>query len=260
MGNEKIEDTFKELQELLDPQTSGDATSQTENTGTAIETGAAATGDAASAAPTATESSATPDSVPSVSAEDHTEIIKDILKIDLQIETLSKQTVDVSTFYDNLESELSEEEQQLEFTDKPAYMKLVSQKAKEYEEKHSSAPAIAELEKEKQDLVSVYERQSAILQVTAKYPQFSYEKVFDFFSNKLNKEQQDAVYDGAKSYADVYEKAYLSFIQTNPINIQQQAAPILPDLNTVHKRDVDTGAIETGLLSDEQILQDALGI
>lgn len=186
-------------------------------------------------------------------------LTKEILKIDLEIESLSTKTVDVVDFYSKLEDELSEEEQQLEFTDKSAYLKLVNEKAKAYEAKHSPAATIAELQAQKEELIGVQERRSALMSVSAKYPNCDVDKVFEFFTNKLNKEQQDEI-NTASSYAEVYEKTFQKYLASNNINIQQQEAPNIPDVNDVRKQPFDTQHIENGLSSDEEKLHEALGI
>lgn len=194
------------------------------------------------------------------SKEQNDALTKEILKIDLEIETLSKQTIDVSDFYSKIEDELSEEEQQLEFNDKPAYLKLVSEKAKAYEAKHSTASSIAELESKKTDLIGVQERRGALAFVSAKYPSVDVDKVFEFFTNKLNKEQQDEINTNSSSYADVYEKTFKKYLESNNINIQQQNAPKLPNVNDVRRQTLDTKQIEDGLNSEEEKLHVALGI
>lgn len=187
-------------------------------------------------------------------------LTKEILKIDLEIEALSTKTVDTVDFYSKLEDELSEEEQQLEFTDKSAYLKLVNEKAKAYEAKHSPAATIAELQAQKEELTGVQERRSALMSVSAKYPNCDVDKVFEFFTNKLNKEQQDEINATSNSYADVYEKTFQKYLESNNINIQQEKPPTIPNVNDVRKQTIDTQHIENGLSSDEEKLHEALGI
>lgn len=191
--------------------------------------------------------------------EQNNALTKEILKIDLEIEALSKQTVDVADFYSKLEDELSEEEQQLEFTDKSAYLKLINEKAKAYEEKHSPAATIAELQAQKEDLIGVQERRSTLMSVAAKYPNCDVDKVFDFFANKLNKEQQDEINATSNSYAEVYEKTFQKYLASNNINIQQEKAPMLPDVNNVRHQTIDPQHIEDGLSSEAERLHEALG-
>lgn len=208
-------------------------------------------------ATTTTEISAT---VTQQATDQNNALTKEILKIDLEIEALSTKTVDTVDFYSKIEDELSEEEQQLEFTDKPAYLKLVNEKAKAYEAKHSPAATIAELQAQKEELIGVQERRSALMSVSAKYPNCDVDKVFEFFTNKLNKEQQDEINATSNSYADVYEKTFQKYLESNNINIQQQKAPNIPDVNSVRHQSIDTTHIDDALSSDEVKLQEALGI
>lgn len=187
-------------------------------------------------------------------------LTKEILKIDLEIESLSTKIVDVVDFYSKIEDELSEEEQQLEFDNKPAYLKLINEKAKAYESKHSNDTTIAELQAKKEDLLGVQERRNALMSVTAKYPSCDVDKVFEFFTNKLNKEQQDEINTSSNSYAEVYEKTFQKYLESNNINIQQQKAPSIPDINSARRQTLDAGHIEDGLSSEEQKLHEALGI
>jgi hypothetical protein len=194
------------------------------------------------------------------STEQNNALTKEILKIDLEIESLQKQTVDVGDFYTKIEDELSEEEQQLEFSDKPAYLKIVNEKAKAYEAKHSPAATIAELESKKEELIGVQERRSALMSVASKYPNLDVDKVFEFFTNKLNKEQQDEIHTSSSSYADVYEKTFQKYLESNNINIQQQNPPKIPDVNDVRRQILDTATIEDAMSSEEEKLHKALGI
>ncbi|MDT8337576.1 MAG: hypothetical protein RQ763_00110 [Sulfurimonas sp.] len=187
-------------------------------------------------------------------------INKEIAKIDLQIEALESTVVDATAFYDNLENELSEEEQGLEFSDKSAYMKLVSKKAKEYEEKHSKKEDVQNLKSQKKELELVYERQGAITDVTAKYPDYNHEKVLNFYMNELSKSEQDKIVQASKSYQDVYENAYKKYIVTNPSNIHTTTVPNIPNVNNVRKQTVNNSSIDNGLTSHDDQLKQALGL
>jgi len=101
-----------------------------------------------------TEQTTTPPKTTTITDEQIT-INQDITKLDVKIEQLEAQSVDVNTFYANLDDELSEEEQQLELDDKPAYLALVASKAKEYEKKNSNGDEIQKLKDEKEDLNKV---------------------------------------------------------------------------------------------------------
>lgn len=185
---------------------------------------------------------------------------KEIAKLDVQIEALSGSTVNVEAFYDNLETHLSEEEQALEFSDKSAYMKLVSKKAKEYEATQSKQGEINKLLEQKKELELVYERQSAIVEVTAKYPQYDHEKVLNFFLNDLSKSEQDKITQASKSYADVYENTYKKYVAQNPANIHSTPTPNIPNVNNVRKQSVNNSTLDNGFSSHDEQLKQALGL
>ena len=186
-------------------------------------------------------------------------INKDIAKLDVQIEALEKQTVDISAFYDNLEDNLTEEEQRLEFSDKSAYMKLVNTKAKEYETNNTNAEALTKLQAQKQELVSVYDIQSAVLEVSKKYPDYNHEKIFNYFKNDLSKTEQDKIMEASDSYTTVYENTYKSFMNLNPANIVTTPAPNIPNINNSRKEAVNDKSISDGLSSHDEKLNKALG-
>jgi len=185
---------------------------------------------------------------------------KEIAKLDVQIEALSGSTVNVEAFYDNLETHLSEEEQALEFSDKSAYMKLVSKKAKEYEATQSKQGEINKLLEQKKELELVYERQSAIVEVTAKYPHYDHDKVLNFFLNDLSKSEQDKITQSSKSYADVYENTYKKYVAQNPANIHSTPTPNIPNVNNVRKQSVNNSTIDNGFSSHDEQLKQALGL
>lgn len=187
-------------------------------------------------------------------------ISKDITKIELQIEELEKKEVNVEDFYSNLDTHLSEEEQALEFEDKAAYMKLVNQKLKEFEETNSSKSAIEELNAKKEELQGVYDRQSAIANVMKEYPKYNHEKVLSFFNEDLSKKEQDDIYKNAASYEDVYKNAYKKYLEKHPTNIAQSKAPNIPDVSQTRKKAAEFKDTDSGMLSDDERLQAALGL
>jgi len=187
------------------------------------------------------------------------QINKDITKLDIQIEALEKQTVDLSAFYNNLEDNLTEEEQRLEFSDKSAYMKLVNTKAKEYETNNTNAEALTKLQAQKQELVSMYDIQSAVLEVSKKYPDYNHEKIFNYFKNDLSKTEQDKIMEASDSYTTVYENTYKSFMNLNPANIVTTPAPNIPNINNSRKEAVNDKSISDGLSSHDEKLNKALG-
>lgn len=187
-------------------------------------------------------------------------ITQDIAKIDVEIQNLKESSVDVDEFYSKLDEHLSEDEQALEFEDKPAYMKLVNTKLQEFETKHSKSGDIKTLEDEKKEMQAVYERQSAIVEVSSKYPQYNHEKMMSFFNDDLSKTQQKIIIDNSTSYADVYEKAYEEFVKQNPSNIKAVPSPNIPDLNKSRKELANSTVTDDGLAGEDEKLRDALGL
>lgn len=207
------------------------------------------------------QQSSTPTIIKTTSLTDEQiNIQKDITKIDIQIEELEKQTVDVEDFYNNIDTHLSEDEQALEFENKPKYMKIVNEKLLEFQKQKSNTKELESLKEQKEELNRVYERQGAIAQVSAKHPQFDYEKVHEFFTTELSKKEQDKIYEDASSYADVYELAFKKMIEQNPKNIQQERAPNIPDVSKVSKTQPKHKDTDDGLLDEDAQLAAALGL
>jgi len=187
-------------------------------------------------------------------------ISKEIAKVDLQIEELQKQEVDVSSFYENIEDQLSEDELALEFNDKPAFMKLVAQKAKEYEDKNSPTQKIEELQKQKEELEAMNERQNAIVDVSKKYPDYNHEQLISFFENDLSKSEQQKIFDASKSYEDVYENTYKKYKTLNPQTVKSEEAPNIPNVDSVRRVSVNSKDVDSALKSEEEELKSALGL
>jgi len=187
-------------------------------------------------------------------------INEEIVKIDVQIQQLEAESVDVSTFYDNLDTHLSDAEQALEFEDKPKYMKLVNDKLKEFEKSGSKVDEIQALKDEKENKQLIYERQSAIVEVSAKYPEYDHEKVTAYFTNDLSKAQQDKILNDSESYADVFLKTYEKYVNINPKNIKKSTTPNIPNVNDLRKETPSNTDVSTGTLSDDKLLQEALGL
>lgn len=186
-------------------------------------------------------------------------INNEITKLDTQIEDLEKRVVDVNDFYDDLDNILTDEEQQLEHEDKVAYFKLLDTKKQEYIDSNSKEEEVTKLKEEKQDLQKIYDRQAGIVTVTAKYPDFDYEKVMNHFERKLNAEEKEEVYKDASTYADVYENTYKLMNKETKPKVAEQKAPNIPDVNNIRKEDVNNDSLKSGLTTEEEELRDALG-
>jgi len=202
----------------------------------------------------------TPKTTTQVVTPEQITIQKEIAKIDVKLEQIGKYTVNMDDFYANIENELSEKEQQLEFDDKSAYMKLVNEKAREYEQKHSNSEAVEALTKEKEELESIYEKQEAIVTVSAMYPEYNHEEMVKYFNEDLSKSQQEKIFSASKSYADVYENTYKQYVEANPANIKDVKAPDIPNLNNASKQAPTNNDTSDNLMGEDERLKEALGL
>jgi len=187
-------------------------------------------------------------------------IQKDIAKIDVKLEELQKSTVNMDNFFSNIENELTEKEQQLEFEDKSAYMKLVNEKAREYEQKNSSSKELEELTQEKEELEAIYERQNAIVEVSAKHPDYNHEKMLEYFNEDLSKSEQAKIFEASQSYTDVYENTYKRYLEANPAQVKDVQAPNIPNVNNTRKQAPTNDDTDDNLISEDERLKEALGL
>lgn len=187
-------------------------------------------------------------------------IQKDIAKIETKIDELQKSEVDMNEFYANIEKELSEKEQQLEYDDKPAYMKLLNEKANEYKEKNSSSKELEELTQEKEELESIYERQNAIVAVSAKHPDYNHDKMLEYFNEDLSKSEQAKIFNASQNYEDVYENTYKRYLEANPAKVKDVPAPNIPNVNNTRKQSPSNSDTDGDMMSEDERLQKALGL
>jgi hypothetical protein len=188
-------------------------------------------------------------------------INSEMAKVDKEIEDLEKDnSVDTDKFYDTLNEILTDEEQQLEHDNKSDYLKLIEKKKQEYIDSNSKDTQIATKKEEKENLQNIYDRQAGMVIVTAKYPDFDFKKTMDYFENKLNKEQQKKVFDGAKSYADVYENTYKIMAGDKEPVIKSKEVPQIPDVNNTRKEPVSNEVVKDGYKNYDEELQAALGL
>jgi len=252
MGNEKNTEVIEEMEDILglkEESTEGDTSKE--------DVKSEETSEKKDETP---ETETTPKTETTLVTPEQININKELTKIDLQLESLEKESVDVSLFYDSLEEHLTEEEQALEFDDKPAYMKLVAAKAKEYETTHSKSEDITKLQEEKAELEKVYERQSAIVEVSAEFPEYDHEKVLAFYENDLSKSEQNKIIEESASYKDVYVNTFKKLQEKNPKNISKSETPNIPNVNGVRKSPATNQETDDGLSSEDEQLREALGL
>ncbi len=201
--------------------------------------------------------------------ENQVEISKELTKIDLELEKLKEgNTADTDSFYDSLDEILSEEEKQLEFEDKKAYFKAIENKRNEYLKKNSNTEKIEELQKTKKALENEYLKEEAFKVLEKKYPDFDFKKAKEFFQKKLSAEEQSEILDSSEDFVDVYEKTYLKMnpeknkdeSENKEKNIKSEKAPNIPNVNKLRKEDAHNSKLKDGFKSDNELLQEALGL
>lgn len=193
-------------------------------------------------------------------SQSQNDVEKEIIRIDMQIEALSGATVDMEKFYDTIEEHLTAEEQDLEFSDKSAYMKVLHKKAQEFEKSNSKEKEVQELKDQKKELEGMKSRQSAIIEVSKKYPDYNHESLMEFFNNDLSKKDQDAILSASSSYEEVYENTYKKYREAFPKNIKTTPPPNIPNINNTRKTDVKSDDVDNGFTSNDEKLQAALGL
>lgn len=192
---------------------------------------------------------------------DQVEIHSEITKLDVEIDKLSQGSdVDMDKFYDSLEDILTEDEQKLEIDDRPAYLKLVSKKEKEYIKENSNDSKLAELKDKKAELEDMNLKQEGILEVTREFPDYDHEKMIDFFNNELNKKEQNEMIDSATNFGDVFKNTYKKYIERNPKEIKKDEPNPIPNVSNARKQSVSTSEIDDGLKSEDEQMRDALGL
>lgn len=188
-------------------------------------------------------------------------IQSEITKLDTQIDKFKENSsIDMDKFYAQLEESLSEEEQALELENRPAYLKLVSQKEKEYIKAHSNDEEIKALEEKKAEFENMNRIQEGILEVTKSFPDYNHEKMLAFFKDELSIKEQEKIYEGCKSFADVYKNTYKKYLERNPSSIRKGEDNPLPNVNNARRQNVTANEIDDGMESSEDKLKNALGL
>ncbi len=192
---------------------------------------------------------------------DQVEIHSEITKLDVAIEKLKDSSeVDMDKFYDGLEDSLSESEIALEVDDRPAYLKLVSKREKEYIKANSNDEKLKELEEKKSGLVEMNSKQEGILEVTSEFPDYDHEKMITFFEDELTKKEQKEIFKDCVSFGDVYKNTYKKFVEVNPKEIKKDSDKPLPNLNNTRRQSATNSEVEDGISSEEDDMRDALGL
>ena len=109
------------------------------------------------------------------------EIMKEIAKIDVELEQLDSTKINDDEFYDSLDETLTDEEKYLQEENPKEYLKLVDKKKSEYIASKSNDSKRNDLLEKKKDLELKNAIEDGLLQVTKMYKDYNHEEMQTFF-------------------------------------------------------------------------------
>lgn len=188
-------------------------------------------------------------------------ILKEIGKIDLEIEQLKSSAVNEDEFYDNLDSLLSDEEKYLAEEDSKAYLKLIDKKKKEFFESKSNDKKIEELEEQKRDLELQNQIEIGLKAVTKLYKDYNHDDMEIFFKRKLNQDERDEILQNSKTTFDVFKMTYEKYLEKNgkKLEVKSVEAPNIPNMNKIIKESIKDRNIDM-IDSEDEKYKKALGV
>lgn len=190
-----------------------------------------------------------------------TELVGSIAKLDAKIEALQNSEVSTDEFYANIDKHLTDEEQQLEFDDKPKYLQIVAKKVNEFVKSKSNQDEINKLLEEKNEHEEASKRVEGIRETLEKYPEFDYEKTQKYFHEELNQKQQLEIMKKSKSYTDVYTFTYEKYKQINKVKVPNKKPPDIPNVNKARKKAPNPKSnIADEYKSEDELISEALGL
>lgn len=189
------------------------------------------------------------------------EILKEITRVDLEIEKLQTSDVNEDEFYEKLDELLTDEEKYLQEENPKAYLKLVDTKKKEFFKNNSNEDKIKELSEKKKELELKNAIESGVVEVTKIYKDYNHEEMGLFYKNKLNKEEQEEIINSSTSMVDVFKKTYEKFLEKNGkvTEVKNKPAPNTPDLSIVNKQPIRQNEINM-IDSEDEKYKKALGV
>ena len=189
------------------------------------------------------------------------DIMKELAKIDIELEGLEKVTIDEDAFYDQLDESLTDEEKYLQEEKPKEFLKLIDKKKKEFLKNNSNEDKKNILLEQKKDLELKNAIEVGITEVTAIYKDYNNAEMQSYFNNKLTKEEQKEIMNSSQSTTDVFKKTYESYLNKNgkSAEIKNNPAPNTPDLSKVIKQTVKPNQIDN-IDSDEEKYKRGLGV
>lgn len=189
------------------------------------------------------------------------DIMKELAKIDIELEGLEKVTIDEDAFYDQLDDSLTDEEKYLQEEKPKEYLKLIDKKKKEFLKNNLNEDKKNILLEQKKDLELKNAIEVGITEVTAVYKNYNHEEMNKFYYNKLTKEEQQEILKDSASTTEVFKKTYEKYLHKNgkSAEIKNTPAPNTPDLSKVIKQTVKPNQIDD-IDSDEEKYKRGLGV
>lgn len=189
------------------------------------------------------------------------DIIKELAKIDIELEALEKVTIDEDEFYEKLDELLTDEEKYMQENEPKEYLKLIDSKKKEYLKNNSNDDKKNILLEQKKDLELKNAIEVGVTEVTAIYKDYKHLDMQSFFNNKLTKEEQKEILNSSKTTTDVFKKTYEQYLSKNgkSLEIKNNPLPNTPDLSKVTKQSIKPTQI-SAIDSEEEKYKKGLGV
>lgn len=189
------------------------------------------------------------------------EIIKELAKIDLELDTLGKQTVSTDEFYDKLDDILTDEEKYLQEENPKEYLKLIDTKKQEFIQSNSNQAKIDSLIEQKKELQLKNAIEIGVREVTGIYKDYNHLEMQTFWNKKLSKDEQDEMLKDAKSTTELFRRTHEKYLEKSgkKVDIKTTTIPKTPDLTKVVKQSIKTNQI-TEIDSEEEKYKRALGV
>jgi len=188
------------------------------------------------------------------------DIVKQIAKIDVQLEELEKATINEDEFYNSLDELLSEEEKYLQDENIKEYLKVVEKKRKEFIKSKSNDSLKEELLQKKKDLELDNAIEDGRIKITKLYKDYNHDEMANFFHKKLTQEEKDEILQTSKNTYDVFKKTYDKYLEKtgSQIELKSTKAPNTPNLKNIVKQSIKNQIDE--LDSEDEKYKKALGV
>ena len=189
------------------------------------------------------------------------DIIKEIAKIDVELEQLNSNTINEDEFYDSLDSILTDEEKYLQEENPKEYLKLVDSKKKEFIQNKSNDSKKFELEEKRKELELRNAIEVGVLEVTKLYKDYNHIEMQTFYNKKLSKEEQEEILNSSKTTFEVFKKTHEKYLEKSgkSKDIKNTPAPNTPDFTKIIKEPMKNNHISQ-IDSEDEKYKKALGV